>query len=76
MVSTFDNLRLVIERYDYDIITMSETWLKDNQLLLDHVTIPAYVHAFNHTDKKRGGGVGMYIRETIEFKRRIDIEKR
>ena len=48
MVSTCDNLRLVIERFGYDIITMSETWLKDNQLLLDHLAILGYVHAFNH----------------------------
>ncbi|CAB4006181.1 Hypothetical predicted protein [Paramuricea clavata] len=55
---------------------MSETWLKENNLLLQHVTIPGYVHAFNNRDKIRGGGVGIYIKESIKFKRRQDLEKR
>jgi exonuclease III len=52
----------MIERYAFDIITMSETWLKENNLLLQRVTIPGYVHAFNNRDKIRGGGVGIYIK--------------
>ena len=55
---------------------MSETWLKQNDLLLQHATIPGYVHAFNHRDKKRGGGVGVYLKENIQFKRRSDTKKR
>ena len=54
---------------------MSETWLKENNLLLQHVTIPGYVHAFNNRDKIRGGGVGIYIKESIKFKRRQDLGK-
>lgn len=37
MVSTFDKLLVIIEEYPFDIVTMSETWLKDNR----NVTIPA-----------------------------------
>ena len=51
MVSTFDHLCLLIERYSFDVITMSETWLKENNLLLQYVTISDYVHAFNNRDK-------------------------
>lgn len=76
MVSTFDNLLLAANEYPFDIITMSETWLKDNDLLLQHVTIPGYCHAFRHRDRVRGGGVGIYLRESIKFKRRKDIESR
>lgn len=76
MVSTFDNLLIAIERYFFDIITMSETWLKENSLLLQHVTIPGYVHEFNNRDKVRGGGVGIYIKDSIKCKRRSDIEAR
>ena len=76
MVSTFDHLCLIIERYSFDVITMSETWLKENNLLLQHVAIPGYVHAFNNRDRLRGGGVDIYIKESIKFKRRYDIEKR
>ncbi|XP_048590336.1 uncharacterized protein LOC5519158 [Nematostella vectensis] len=76
MTSTFDSLLHMVNRYSLDIITMSETWLKENKLLLQHVTIPGYVHAFNNRDKKKGGGVGVYVKESIEFKRRTDIKRR
>ena len=76
MVSTFDHLCLLIQRYFFDVITMSETWLKENNLLIQYVTIPGYIHAFNNRDKIRGGGVGVYIKESIKFKRREDLEKR
>ena len=60
--------------YPFDIATMSETWLKDNPLLLQFVTIPSYSHVFRNHNKIRGGGVGAYLREGISYKRRIDIE--
>jgi hypothetical protein len=40
MVSSFDELILLIKEYPYDVITMSETWLKNNPHLLNYVTIP------------------------------------
>ena len=76
VVSTFDIFLLAVDRYSFDVITLSETWLKQNELLLQHVTIPGYVYAFNHKDKKKCGGVGVYVKETIQFKRLTDIEKR
>jgi hypothetical protein len=76
MVSTFDDLLFAIERYNFDVVCMSETWLKDNKLLLQHVSIPGYTQVFNNRGKARGGGVGMYIRETIKFKRRTDSENK
>ena len=76
MTSTFDDLLLVIQRYDFDIITLSETWLKDNPQLLSHVSIAGYVNEFKNRDKIRGGGVGAYIKENVKYKRRKDIESR
>ena len=75
MISTFDNLLLAVDRYRFDVITISETWLKENHLLLQYVTVPGYTHAFNNRDKKRGGDVGVYIKDSIKFKRRSDIKK-
>ena len=40
MVSSFDELLLLLKEYSYDVITMSETWLKNNPNLLNYVTIP------------------------------------
>ena len=49
MITTFGNLLITINCYNFDVITRSETWLKDNNLLLQHVSIPGYVQAFNNT---------------------------
>ena len=35
MVSSFDELILLMKEYPYDVITMSETWLKNNPHLLN-----------------------------------------
>lgn len=53
MVSTFDNLLITVKEYPFDIIAMSETWLKDNNLLLQYVTIPGYCHAFRNREKSK-----------------------
>ena len=53
---------------------MSETWLKNNPHLLNYVTIPGYSNIFRNRDDIRGGGVGVYLKDAIDFKRRTDIE--
>ena len=64
VVSTFDSFLLAVNRYSFDIITLSETWLKQNELLLQHVTIPGYVYAFNHRDKKNAA-VWVYMSKKL-----------
>ena len=54
------------------IVGVSETWLKENEKL--YVDIPNYEFVGNCRREKRGGGVGLYIRDTIRFKRRIDLD--
>ena len=48
MASSFDKLLATIKEYRFDVVTMSETWLKDNALLLQYVTIPGYSHVFRN----------------------------
>ena len=74
MVSAFDELLLKIKQYPFDVISMSETWLKENPLLLKHVTILGYNCEFRSRNSIRGGGVGAYIKETPTYKRSSDIE--
>ena len=50
MVSTFDEFILTINQFPFDIITLSETWLKDNRHLLDYVSIPGYVNLFRNKE--------------------------
>ena len=75
LVSSVCELNLLIERYKFDIIGMSETWLHDNDLLIQHVAMPGYTLEYNNRAQGRGGGVGCYLRENIKYKRRKDIER-
>ena len=72
MISTFNKF----QTYKFDSITLSETWLKDNHLLSAHVSIPGYYYEFRNRAQMKGGGVGAYIKDTIKYERRKDIEKR
>ena len=54
------------------MFTLSETWL-DNTVHSSEIEIPGYV--FERVDRNRdGGGVGMYIKDDIQYKRRFDLE--
>ncbi len=75
MTSTFDELVMLLNDYPFDVVTLSETWLKDNALLLQHVSIPGFVATYPNRQQHKGGGVGAYIRDTLQFKRRTDIER-
>ena len=44
-----------------DVITLSETWLKNNPALLRYVSVPGYSAAFRNRESIKGGGVGAYI---------------
>ena len=74
MLSSLDELILTVEKYPFDIVTMSETWLKDNQQLLNYVKIPGYSQEFRNRNNLRGGGVGAYIMESLKYKQRKDIK--
>ena len=76
MISNFDELLLVIQKYGFDILTLSEKWLKENPQLLSHVSIPSYASEFRNRDKVKGGGVGAYIKTNVKYNRRKDIESR
>ena len=43
-------------------------------MLLEHVRIPGYIPQFRNRQGCRGGGVGVYIKESAKNKRRKDIE--
>ena len=74
MCSTFDEFYVMCNTYKDDIITLSEIWLKNNHHLIEHVQIPGYQLDYRNRDNTRGGGVGVYTKEHIKFKRRHDTE--
>ena len=57
MTSTFDEFQFMVNKLKLDIITLSETWLKNDKHLLEYVNLPGYKFSYRNRDEKRGGGV-------------------
>ena len=68
--STFPQFVAMLNIHQFDIITLSETWLKDNVNLLNAVDIFGYNKSFRNRDQVKGGGVGYYF---INVKERKDL---
>lgn len=75
LLSSFDEFCVMMNSYNFDIVTLSETWLQDNKHQLDYVSIKGYESVFVNRKGQRGGGVGFYIRENLSFKARFDLTK-
>ena len=75
MLSTFNEFLLTMKTYPMDIALLSETWLRNQKELLDYVLIDGYQTEFRNREIARGGKVGAYIKESVPYKRRYDIEK-
>ena len=58
----------------YDIITISETFL--GPLSTAELDLPGYHDIIRRDRPTFGGGLAIYIRQTISFKRIIDFESR
>ena len=71
--STFVQFEAMLNAHKFDIITLSETWLKDNVNLLNSVGIPGYNKNFRNRDRVKGGGVGYYVKSDIDVKERKDL---
>ena len=73
MVLSFDEFNVMLQEHPFDILTLSETWLKDDVNLLNYVQIPGYKFSYKNRNERRGGGVGLYIKDSIEYKVRHDL---
>ena len=71
LLSSLDELILTMEKYPSDVITMTETWLAQR---LQYATVPGYSPEFRHRNNLRDCGVGAYIRDSLEYKRRKYVE--
>ena len=63
MTSTFDEFLLTVNKYPVNIITMSETWLRDNAALLNYVSVPKYASVSRNRESIGGGGVGSFMNQ-------------
>ena len=53
---------------NFNILTLSETWLTENQNLLDHVELSGSDLYYKNRESKRGGRVAAYVRESLKCK--------
>ena len=72
LTQNIDSFKLLLNtlKYDFDVIGVSETWLKYNNPL---VHIPCYTLVSNHRIGRAGGGVALYIRDGQTFKERTNL---
>lgn len=73
LVNKIDEIALETE--DFDIIGITETHL-DNSVKNDEIVIPNYYEPIRRDRNRYGGGVAIYIRKNISYKRRQDLESK
>ena len=56
--------------HTFSVIGITETWLQDSDHSCD---IPGYNFIHNHRPDRSGGGVGLFIRDHLDFKERADL---
>ena len=75
LVNKLDGVRELMSTYNFDVLTLRETWLSSN--ISDcEVTIPGYTLVRkdrNGSTKLNGGGVLFYIRDNIPFTVKKDL---
>lgn len=74
MFLMFNEFVLIVNKYFFDIIILSEIWLKDNKDWLEYVFFFGFLKEFWNWDNIKGGGVGVYICDNIKYKWWKDIE--
>ena len=72
--ATFDEFHLMFYQHPSDI-NLSKTWLQNDRNLVQSVQIQGYNFCFRNQDKRRGGGVGLNIKDTIKYKERQEFSK-
>ena len=72
----FDALSVLMMslRMQFSIIGVSETWLRDENSQYSLCNLDNYEFVGNNRKLGRGGGVGIFIRKDIHFKRRTDLD--
>lgn len=73
LISSFAEFQVFAHTYNFDIMTMSETWLKNNKHIIEYVELPGFKLVYKNREERRGGGVAAYVKDDIDFKLRNDI---
>ena len=75
MLSSFDEFTVMLQEHPFDILTLSETWLKDDVNLLNYVRIPGYEFSYKNRNERRGGCISLYIKDSIECRYSIILTR-
>ena len=72
----------MVHKYNFDIIALTETWIKDHRIQEQFIQINSYNTVMRNRDEKRqngedkrGGGVCFYFKQHISFQVRHDLSK-
>ena len=72
MFPKLDELRLFVSSLDIDVLCISETWL-NHKILDEDVDIHGYKCFRKDRIGKTGGGVAIYLKDSIVYKERNDL---
>ena len=75
LMSTFNEFSIMLNSYQFDIIVVTETWLQDTEYQRDYVQVNGYNTVFKNRTGKRGGGVGFYLKEQLQYKVRTGLTR-
>ena len=74
LLSTFAEFEVMMDTYKFDLMGVTESWLKDDPNLVNYVQLSGYELEYNNRNTgQRGGGVACYIKEGLKYKMRQDI---
>ena len=74
LIGKIDSLRIFLKENPFDVLTLSETWLKAN-VSDNEIYIPGYTLSRNDRDSRIGGGTLAYIRDGLPYCVRSDLQE-
>ena len=75
ILGKMDTQKISLNENPFDILTISETWLTSN-ISDDKISIPGYSLARNNRIEKLGGGTLAFVKNTIPYKTRVDLQNK
>ena len=57
--------------YEFSVIALSESWIKEHSV--ERYEIEGYRSVHNFRNRRGGGGVALYVKDTLEFRLRNDL---
>ena len=75
ILGKMDTLKISLNENPFDVLTISETWLTSN-ISDDEISIPGYSLTKNDRIEKHGGGTLAFVKNTIPYKTRVDLQNK